>query len=288
MQQVKSSSPDYKALERILDAKDDHRCYLDSMVYTCIYLTGDYPIITYTLSARAACFFMVITAVVVVSVFSAIIATGFTQIAQSRSKAKRSNESLLASNDSCDDEDWYEQQLKLLKSNNTGPPPSRFGSVVDYWQIQVNELLNGKEDAGTGAVTWTSFSFSIRMFRLLVIIANVVTVVLETIPEIDKKMGISRETYSKSSRCSFFRLSTVSSFTVSWSSTEVSSNYLRFSFKKVTFDSLAIFFVLYVAMRLFSARKNRNSCECSDFMFYYFFLFSRIILSLIYLSLPLN
>lgn len=168
---------------------DRFKSYLDSMVYTCIHLTGDYPIITYTLSARAACFFMIVAAVGIVSVFSAIIATGFTQIAQSRSKAKCSNESLLASNDSCDDEDWYEQQLKLLKSNNTGPPPSRFGSVVDYWQIQVNELLNGKEDPDTGAVTWTSFSFSIRIFRLLVIIANVVAVVLETIPEVDRKFG---------------------------------------------------------------------------------------------------
>ena len=55
---------------------DRYQNFFDSMVYTGIHLTGDYPIITYSWPSRFTNFFMVIAAVGVVSIPSALIASG--------------------------------------------------------------------------------------------------------------------------------------------------------------------------------------------------------------------
>lgn len=65
------------------------RTYFDSLDYTGMPLTGDYPIITYSLAARCLNFFMVIAAVGVVSVPSGLIANGFAEIVQTKSKARK-------------------------------------------------------------------------------------------------------------------------------------------------------------------------------------------------------
>ena len=57
-----------------------------SMEYTMIHLTGDYPIIEYSLSGRIINFFMVICAVGVVSIPSGLIADGFSQVVEDRGK----------------------------------------------------------------------------------------------------------------------------------------------------------------------------------------------------------
>jgi hypothetical protein len=68
---------------------DRFRNYFDSFFYTGIHLTGDYPITTYDWPAKFTNFFMVIAAVGVVSIPSGLIASGFVDIVQSKSKAKK-------------------------------------------------------------------------------------------------------------------------------------------------------------------------------------------------------
>ena len=57
---------------------------LDTLTYTCVHLTGDYPIVTYNFWGRTVCFFMVLAAVGVVSITSGLIASGFAQIVKSK------------------------------------------------------------------------------------------------------------------------------------------------------------------------------------------------------------
>lgn len=203
---------------------DRFKSFMDSMVYTCIHLTGDYPIITYKLAARFACFFMVIAAVGVVSVFSALIAEGFTQIARSKSKENWEGDGFLSQIDTDVGGDWYEYQLNMLKVHKTCPPASRFGPVVDRLQIQVNNFLNGHEDADLGTTVWTPSSLTFRAFMMIIIIANVAAVVLESVPEIDKKVG--------NQPGNFFDV----------------------------FEAFSVFiFAIEYSLRLFSAQKNRNA-----------------------------
>jgi len=49
-----------------------------AMPYTLVLLSGDYPLLDFTLCGRATCFLMCLFAVSVVSVPSSIIASGFT------------------------------------------------------------------------------------------------------------------------------------------------------------------------------------------------------------------
>jgi hypothetical protein len=148
----------------------------DSIVYTGVSLTGDYPITTYSWPGRFVNFFMVIAAVGVVSVPSGLIASGFMEIVANKSKARR-GEAINTTGD-----DWYEDRLKELQ--DVDPPPSPMGPRVDQWQINVNQLLNGRPDG-----TWTTFAFCSRVFIFAVIILNLVAVMVESIPEIDRAVG---------------------------------------------------------------------------------------------------
>lgn len=209
----------------------DHDCtmsnrfksVIDSMVYTCIHLTGDYPIITYDLAARSTCFFMVIAAVGVVSVFSALIAEGFAQVAQSKSVESRKGGGHLQM-DTDSGGDWYEYRLNMLTVNQSSPPSSRFGPKVDHWQVQVNNFLNGQEDLNLTTKSWTPFSLAFRTFMMAIIIANVGAVILESVPSIDKKVG------------------------------NLPGNFFD------VFEAISVFiFATEYSLRLFSARKNRNA-----------------------------
>mmetsp|Transcript_19398 Transcript_19398/g.29540 ORF Transcript_19398/g.29540 Transcript_19398/m.29540 type:complete len:1247 (-) Transcript_19398:127-3867(-) len=157
---------------------DRFQNFFDSMFYTGVHLTGDYPITTYTWPARFVNFFMVIAAVGVVSIPSGLLANGFMEIVASKSKMRKGE--LTAGMIAGDD--WYEARLRGLK--NVDPPPSRFGPTMDKWQIAVNEFLNGKEDG-----TWSTFATTARVFIFTVIILNVVAVLVESIPEVDSYVG---------------------------------------------------------------------------------------------------
>lgn len=164
---------------------DRFQNFFDSMVYTGVHLTGDYPITTYTWTARFVCFFMVIAAVGVVSVPSALIASGFVQIVQTRNRKRLNNERNPTGRAG---DDWYEHRLREINENGIEAPPSGWGPKVDQCQVAVNEFLNGKEGA-SGSVEWTWFSRSARVFIFAVIILNVLAVLVESVPRIDKAVG---------------------------------------------------------------------------------------------------
>lgn len=71
------------------------------------------------------------------------------------------------------------------------PPASKWGADIDKWQIKVNEFLNGKEDE-SGKVHYTKYSAASRAFIFTVIIANIVAVLLESVPVIDRRVGNER------------------------------------------------------------------------------------------------
>ena len=163
---------------------DRFQNYFDSMVYTGIHLTGDYPITTYTWPARFVNFFMVIAAVGVVSIPSGVIANGFVQIVQSKNKRRRGEEPTIVGGIAGDD--WYEISYRELEG--VEPPPSPWGATVDRWQIAVNRFLNGTSTGG-GHHVWTKTALAGRVFIFAVIIANVLAVLAESIPTIDKAVG---------------------------------------------------------------------------------------------------
>mmetsp|Transcript_2717 Transcript_2717/g.5880 ORF Transcript_2717/g.5880 Transcript_2717/m.5880 type:complete len:1287 (+) Transcript_2717:156-4016(+) len=160
---------------------DRFRNYFDSIYYTGVHLTGDFPIITYTWPARFTQFFIVVTAVGVVSIPSGLIASGFVDIVQSRNKAKNNPIPGGMAGD-----DWYEIKYRSLEG--VPPPPSRFGTDMDIWQNAVNDFLNGTKDA-SGHHRYTPFAYAGRVFIFTVIILNIVAVMAESIPSIDKRVG---------------------------------------------------------------------------------------------------
>ena len=179
--------PDY-GCDSECSMKNRFENFFDSMVYTGIHLTGDYPIITYSWPSRVVNFLMVIAAVGVVSIPSGLIASGFVEIVQSKQKAKRARlgEGPPLQSGGVAGDDWYEYRYRALEGVN--PPLSPFGHKVDEWQNAVNEFLNGKVDE-SGTSHWTFWSKSARIFMFLVIITNVAAVLVESIPTIDKAVG---------------------------------------------------------------------------------------------------
>ena len=163
---------------------DRFQNFFDSMVYTGIHLTGDYPIITYSWPGRVINFFMVIAAVGIVSIPSGLIASGFVEIVRSK---QRSTNTL--------DDDWYEVQYRLLEGSEA---PTSLG-MVDQWQTATDRFLNGQKVTfvGNGGETCQRTEFGIwayrsRVFIFIVIILNVFAVILESIPSIDKFVGNER------------------------------------------------------------------------------------------------
>jgi Ion transport protein len=164
---------------------DRFQNYFNSLVYTGIHLTGDYPIITYSWPSRIVNFFMVIAAVGVVSIPSGLIASGFVEIVQSKNKRLRGESSFVGR----PGDDWYEVQYRALA--DMPPPTSKHGPTIDRWQHDVNEFLNGTKGPD-GHTRFTTLSYSGRVFIFAVIIANVVAVLAESIPWIDKRIGNER------------------------------------------------------------------------------------------------
>ena len=170
---------------------DRFQNFFDSMVYTGIHLTGDYPIITYSWSGRVVNFFMVIAAVGVVSIPSGLIASGFVEIV--RSKNIHNTQRSAGTNDATMlDDDWYEVRYRSLAGSEA---PISSG-VLDQWQIAVDRFLNGQKvtTVANGVETiqriefgyWASRS---RMFIFVVIILNVLAVIMESVPSVDKYVG---------------------------------------------------------------------------------------------------
>lgn len=127
---------------------------------------------------------MVIAAVGVVSIPSGLIACGFVQIVQSKSKARRGEDPIAPGGRAGDD--WYEIRYRELAG--VEPPKSPMGPSVDQWQTKVNRFLNGTPVAG-GKASYTTVAYWARVYMFCLIIANIVAVMLESIPRIDKSIG---------------------------------------------------------------------------------------------------
>jgi hypothetical protein len=179
------------------------RSIIDTMTYTCVHLTGDYPIVTYNFWGRVVCFFMVLAAVGIVSIPSGLIASGFAQIVQSKAKLRQSaredSGAVDGKNNHNNEENgdgYFERQYAKLKDVEapvwacTGGR----GSVVDRMQVSINAFLNGQhtftENVDERPVTQrTPASQSFRFLILGLIVSNIVAVILETIPHIDRLVG---------------------------------------------------------------------------------------------------
>lgn len=159
--------------------------FFQSLAYTGIHLTGDYPIITYTWPARFVNFFMVIAAVGVVSIPSGVIASGFVEIVQSKNQKRQGTLPV----GGIAGDDWYDSSYRKLAG--VEPPSSPFGTAVDRWQIAVNEFLNGTKTAD-GHNEFSNFSYAARVFIFTTIVANVIAVLAESVPTLDKAVGNER------------------------------------------------------------------------------------------------
>jgi hypothetical protein len=166
---------------------DRFQNFFDSMVYTGIHLTCDYPIITYSWSGRVVNFFMVIAAVGVVSIPSGLIASGFVEIVRSKNISKKQASAL--------DDDWYEVRYRSLE----GTEAPVFSGMIDHWQFAVDRFLNGQKvtTVGDGGETYQRtvfgyWAYRSRIFIFIVIILNVFAVILESIPKMDKYVGNER------------------------------------------------------------------------------------------------
>uniref|UniRef100_A0A7S4EPX0 Ion transport domain-containing protein n=1 Tax=Pseudo-nitzschia australis TaxID=44445 RepID=A0A7S4EPX0_9STRA len=167
------------------------RNYFDSFFFTGIHLTGDYPITTYSWPAKFVNFLMVVAAVGVVSIPSGLIANGFVDIVNSKNKAKKKEGSkevpaASADSDAVEGDDWYEEKYRALEG--VPPPNSSWGPMADKYQTAINEFLNGTKDAN-GKTQYTPFAFAGRVFIFTVIVANIVAVVVESVPRIDRAIG---------------------------------------------------------------------------------------------------
>ena len=161
---------------------DRFQNFFDSMVYTGIHLTGDYPIITYSWPGRVVNFFMVIAAVGIVSIPSGLIASGFVEIVRSKNMKSKHDNAL--------DDDWYEVQYRSLEG--TEAPVS--SGIIDQWQVAVDRFLNGQKvttivDGGETheRIVFGYWAHRSRIFIFIVIMLNVFAVILESIPKMDSK-----------------------------------------------------------------------------------------------------
>lgn len=165
---------------------DRYNSYFNSIPLTGIHLTGDFPVIEYCGAARVILFFLVFVAVGVVSIPSGVIASGFAQIVQSKTKGTNRTQ---ADGEAGAGDDWYDIKYRQLATVPT--PSSVFGPGVDSLQMKAKEYLDGKVDEKTGLVSRTHFSSIGRHLFFSLIIANIVAVILESVPEIDKSIGNS-------------------------------------------------------------------------------------------------
>lgn len=122
-----------------------------------------------------------IAAVGVVAIPSGVVASGFADIVDSKNRHPEKSRDKVAG------DDWFDIKYRALKGSR--PPNSKFGPTVDYWQYAVKDYLDGTIDEKTGHHSRTLFSAIGRGFFFLLIVSNVLAVILESVPEIDRGVG---------------------------------------------------------------------------------------------------
>jgi hypothetical protein len=156
-----------------------------AMHVTMIHLTGDYPLIDYNDWGRLINFFMVIGAAGVVGVPMGLIATGFSNVIERDRQAFEAEkqaelEALEAAQKESKEaggESAVEEKQEEKKSEEETPEDT----LCDQWLVSINEWLNGENQP------WTAVWFGRLIFGLIIL--NVLAVVLESVPSIDKYVG---------------------------------------------------------------------------------------------------
>ena len=183
--------------------------------YTLVHLTGDYPIVTYSLWGRIVCFFMVLVAVGVVSIPSGLIASGFAQVVRSKATVRNRAKGVGVDDEEAERRERLHSQSvgdgyferKYAELDGVEPPSgccccffgqddreSSRSSQLDLLQFRVNTFLNGRvilTNASTQETTVvrTMPSELLRYLILFLIVTNVIAVVVETVPSVDRYVG---------------------------------------------------------------------------------------------------
>ena len=146
---------------------------------------GDFPLVEYGGFGRVILFFAVLAAVGVVAIPSGVIASGFAEIVATKLKSvnPEKEQKLIGKKG----DDWFDIHKEELKG--VPPPPSPLGPRVDALQFNVLWYLEGKEDETTGEHVRSRFSKAGRVLFFVMIISNVIAVICESVPEIDKSVG---------------------------------------------------------------------------------------------------
>jgi hypothetical protein len=216
---------EYQDTSNALDPLPDYGCnynctmatrfssVVSALTYTCVHLTGDYPIVTYSFWGRVVCFFMVLIAVGVVSIPSGLIASGFAQVVQSKAKLRQRK---LKSQDPSYEDIKEKERRDRLHSSQIGDgyferkyaeldgqevptctccnTEIKRDSSIDRIQLQIHLFLNGEQilmNANTKEVL-TKRTIPSQIFNKLIlflIITNVIAVIIETIPQVDQYVG---------------------------------------------------------------------------------------------------
>lgn len=151
-----------------------------SITLTGIHLTGDFPLIEYDGWGRILLFFVVIAAVGVVAIPSGVVASGFAEIVNSKHRSSEKCQGNAG-------DDWFD--IKYLELKGCPAPRSIFGPTVDSLQFWVKDYLDGTIDEKTGHHSRTLLSKTGRGFFFALIITNVLAVILESVPDIDRSVG---------------------------------------------------------------------------------------------------
>lgn len=146
---------------------------------------GDFPLVEYGGFGRVILFFAVLAAVGVVAIPSGVIASGFAEIVATKLKSANPEKDQKLVGKKGDD--WFDIHKEELKG--VPPPPSKLGPRVDALQFNVLWYLEGQEDETTGEHVRSKFSKAGRVVFFVMIISNVIAVVCESVPEIDKSVG---------------------------------------------------------------------------------------------------
>ena len=205
---------EYQDTENAVDPLPDYGCdtncsmsnrfssVVSTLTYTCVHLTGDYPIVSYSFWGRVVCFFMVLTAVGVVSIPSGLIASGFAQVVQSKStlrnksKTKGAEEKEIERRErlhSLSVGDGYFER-KYAELDGVEPLSCGCGDKIDHLQSDINTFLNGRmvmtnASTQTTVVQRSRISAGFNYLILFLIVTNIIAVVVETVPEVDRFVG---------------------------------------------------------------------------------------------------
>jgi hypothetical protein len=146
--------------------------------FVFIHLTGDYPIIEYSLMGRMVCFLMVVLAAGIVSVPTGVIADGFGELVEKQAGYGSA---------------LRDYDIQFLKMSDEAPREFSSDNLNDL-QVFVNVFMNGEADS-EGEVKRSFASACLNKCSLMFILLSVAAVLAESMPAIDKAVGNEKGNY---------------------------------------------------------------------------------------------